>query len=136
MNPSRINAETVRFWAWVDSGLATLALPPVAESFVQLLYRCNGWLGGVDQPPPFEPVHWLFVCLLGVLVGCWSAARLLQPTALLALIDSVGRAAVAALLAWFILARGAPAVLAVFIVTELAGALAQGVALRRRQAGL
>jgi len=45
---------TVRFWAWIDSGVSgTLAIPPVALGFLRQLYRVNGWMGGTAMPPAF-----------------------------------------------------------------------------------
>jgi len=124
MNP--INARTVRFWAWVDSAVTVaLALPPLAERFVALLYTVNGWTGGVSEAPTFEPIHLLFVCLLGALVSVWVIARLLRPLPLFGLIDGWGRAWVAAILLWFVCARDAPPVILFFVFTEGAGAVAQ-----------
>ena len=67
MNP--INARTVRFWAWVDSAVTvTLALPPLAERFVALLYTVNGWMGGVSEAPTFGRS----ICCSSACSGRWS----------------------------------------------------------------
>ena len=120
-----VPASTVRFWALLDSAVSwTLSLPPLAPYFLKSIYWLNGLLGGVSQPPPFEPIHLLFVSLTGSLVSVWVLARLLHPVGLLAVIDGWARLWVGASLIW-IMALGGPPVLWLFVVTEWAGALAQ-----------
>lgn len=129
-----IEPARVRFWAWLDSSVALwLGLPPLARGFVHALYAVNGWLGGAAQPPPFAPIQWFFACLCGALVGLWCAARLAWPNARLAFADVLGRVWIAGLLIWFVAAEGAPRVLLVFVLTELAGAVAQWRALAPRR---
>ena len=125
-------SRTIRGWAALDLVVtAMLALPPLAALFVRLLYALNGRLGGVSTSPPFDPTHWLFVCLAGALGVAWAIARWVEPVRPLGMIDAVARLWVSALIAWFVLARGAPPVLLAFLVTEVAGALHQFWALRR-----
>lgn len=132
MVPSRaIPDRHVRLWAWIDGGVAVcLGLPVTAHAFVALLYRSNGWLGsGLDAasvPPTFAPIHWLLACLCGAMVGVWALARLLWPSPQLAFLDTLGRVWVAALIVFFVAVAGAPPVLLVFVVSEVAGAVAQG----------
>jgi len=126
MRFDHVPPSTVRFWAWVDSSVSwTLAIPPVALGFLRLLYRINGWMGGVDTPPAFGGVQLFFVCLSGVLISLWVLVRLLHPVGVLAFADAIGRVAVALLIAGFLLWTDAPRVLGLFIVTELGGAIAQ-----------
>lgn len=129
-----VPAATVRFWAWLDTGVLSLALPVTAKLFIGALYALNGWLGGVAAAPAFEPIQLFFVNLSGVMVLVWCAARLLHPVGVLALVDAIGRTLVAALIAWFIVVEGAIPVLWLFVGTELAGAIGQGRALLRRPA--
>lgn len=125
-------STVIRGWAALDLVLcASFAVPPLAVLFVSLLYALNGLLGGVSAAPPFEPVHWLFVCLMGGLGVAWAIARIVQPVRPLGVIDAVARLWVGALIAYFVLARGAPPVLLAFLATELGGALHQLWALRR-----
>jgi len=122
----------IRGWAALDLVLSALfAVPPLAALLLGLLYALNGRLGGVSTAPPFEPVHWLFVCLMGALGVVWAVARLVEPVRRLGLIDVVARLWVAALIAYFVFARGAPTVLVLFLATELGGALHQLWLLRR-----
>jgi hypothetical protein len=126
MRLDHIPPATVRFWAWVDSSVTwVLALPPAAQGFIALLYRINGWLGGAAAPPPFAPIQLFFVCLSGVLISLWVAVRLIWPLGALAYADAWGRIAVSALIFYFLACTDAPGVLAFFIFTEMAGAIAQ-----------
>jgi hypothetical protein len=126
MNLEPISPKTIRFWAWVDSSVTwTLALPPMAEVFIRTLYRINGWIGGESIAPAFLPVQLFFVSLSGVLISLWVLARLLHPAPLFALLDGWGRVAVSALLIYFVFVTGAPKVLLLFVITEMAGAIAQ-----------
>lgn len=126
MNLDHVSAKTVRFWAWVDSSVTwTLAVPPMAEVFLRTLYRINGGLGGEATAPVFLPVQLFFVSLSGVLISLWVLARLLHPAPIFALLDGWGRVAVSAVILWFVFGAGAPKVLLLFVVTEMAGAIGQ-----------
>ncbi|MBA4287236.1 MAG: hypothetical protein C0434_17095 [Xanthomonadaceae bacterium] len=129
-----VPAATVRFWALLDTGVLSLALPFAAPWFIAGLYGLNGLLGGVSTAPAFDPLALFFVNLSGVMVLVWVAARLLHPVGVLALVDTLGRSLVSALIAYFILVEGAIPVLWLFVGTEMAGAIAQGRALLRRPA--
>ena len=126
LNLDRVRRRTVRFWALVDSSVSyTLALPPLAEHFVSLLYYVNGKLGGDATVPVLAPLQLFFVSLSGSLIGLWCIARYLKPIGLFALIDGWGRVWISALIVWFVAVEGAPRVLLLFIVTEMLGAVAQ-----------
>ncbi len=125
-NLDRVRRRKVRFWAIVDSSVSyPLALPPLAEHFVSLLYSVNGKLGGSAVAPAFTPLQMFFVCLSGSLVAIWCVARYLKPIGLFALIDGWGRVWVSLLIVWFVAIEGAPRVLLLFVVTEMIGAVAQ-----------
>ncbi len=116
----------MRFWAIVDSSLSyTLALPPLAQHFISLLYSINGKLGGSPTAPAFTPLQLFFVCLSGTLIGLWCIARYLKPIGLFALIDGWGRVWISLLIVWFVAVEGAPRVILLFVVTEMLGAVAQ-----------
>ncbi len=126
MNLDRVRRRKVRFWALVDSSVSyTLALPPLAEHFVSLLYYVNGKLGGDATVPVFSPLQMFFVCLSGSLICLWCVARYLKPIGLFALIDGWGRVWVSLLIVYFVAVEGAPRVLLLFIATEMIGAIAQ-----------
>jgi hypothetical protein len=125
-------SKVIRGWAVLDLTVSALfALPPLAALLLDVLYSLNGRLGGVSVAPPFEPVHWLFVCLMGGLGVVWAVARIVEPMRKLGLIDAAARLWVAALIAYFVFVRGAPVVLLLFVATELGGALHQSWLLRR-----
>lgn len=125
MNLDQVPARTVRFWAMVDSGVASLALPITAQWFLGAMYFFNGLLGYADTAPSFDGLHMFFVNLSGVMVALWVIVRLLRPDGLMAWVDSWGRLAVSALLIWTLLAADGPPILWFFVFTELLGAAAQ-----------
>jgi len=126
MNLAGVRRRTVRFWAIVDSSVSyTLALPPLAEHFVSMLYYVNGKLGGDPTAPVFTPMSMFFVCLSGTLIASWCLTRYVKPIGMFALIDGWGRVWISLLIVWFVAVEGAPRVLLVFIVTEMLGAIAQ-----------
>lgn len=129
-----VPASTVRFWAMLDTGVLSLALPFTAPLFISGLYWLNGLMGGLADAPMFDPLALFFVNLSGVLVLVWVAARLLHPVGVLALVDTVGRLLVSALIAYYIVAEGAIPALWLFVGTEMAGAIGQGRAVLRRPA--
>lgn len=125
LRTDHVPAATVRFWAWFDTGVMSLALPLTAPWFIGALYWLNGRLGGTAQAPVFDPLAMFFVNLAGVLVLVWVAARLIRPLGIFALIDAVGRCAVSLLIAWYIVTEGVVPVLWLFVGTEMLGAIAQ-----------
>jgi hypothetical protein len=125
----------MRFWAAIDllvTGL--LALPLTALWFIATLYQVNGWFGGSTLPPSFDPVHLLFVCLMGGLGVLWALVRLCQPVIFLGRADGLARLWVSGLIAYFVFVEAAPLALVLFIVTELLGAVHQLWALRGHDA--
>lgn len=132
MRFDHVPARTVRFWALLDTAVIALALPFTAPLFLAAIYWANGLLGYEASVPAFGTLQLFFVNLSGMLVAVWAAARLALPIGLLAFIDAIGRSAVGLLILWFLLARDAPPVLGLFVVTEWAGAVAQLRACLRR----
>lgn len=119
-------AKVMRCWAGMDllvTGL--LALPATALWFVATIYEVNGWLGGSALPPPFDPLHLLFVCLMGGLGVLWALVRLYRPLAFLGRADGLARLWVSAVIAYFVLVEAAPLAMSLFIATELLGAVHQ-----------
>jgi hypothetical protein len=108
-----------------------LAVPPLASVLIRLLFAGDAALGLGSLPVEFRPLHWLFVNLAGVLGVLWAVARLRMPTPDLALLDVVGRLAVAAVILHATGAEGMTPLLHVFVASELLGAAAQYLAVRR-----
>lgn len=121
-----IPLTTVRFWAWLDTAVSWMpAVPPLSAFFIGGLYTMNGWIGGVAQAPVFDPIHLVFVSLMGSLVTLWCVVRILYTASWMAVVDGWARLWVGATLVWFLLAEGAPPVLWMFVFTEWIGAFAQ-----------
>jgi hypothetical protein len=108
-----------------------LALPFTAPVFVTTLYALDRALGGPLATPDLAPLGWFFTNLAGTLGVLWALVRLLRPEAWLARADALARCAVAALIAWHLVAHDLPGLLWAFVATELAGAAAQAWAARR-----
>ena len=125
-------ARIVRVFAGFDL-LVTgcLAVPPFARAFLRILFAGDAALDLGSLRVEFHPVHWLFVNLAGVLGVLWAVARLRTPTPELALLDVVGRLAVAAVILHATGAEGMTPLLHGFVASELLGAAAQYIAVRR-----
>ena len=108
-----------------------LAVPPFAHAFIRILFAGDAALDLGSLPVAFQPLHWLFVNLAGVLGVLWAVARLRTPTPELALLDVVGRLAVAAVILHATRAEGMTPLLHVLVGSELLGAAAQYLAVRR-----
>jgi len=108
-----------------------LAIPPFARACIGILFAGDAALDLGSLLVEFHPLHWLFVNLAGVLGVLWAVARLRTPTAELALLDVVGRLAVAAVILHATGAEGMTPLLHVFVASELLGAAAQYLAVRR-----
>jgi len=108
-----------------------LALPPFARVLLGLLFAGDAAAGFGTPRVAFEPLHWLFVNLAGVLGVLWATARLLRPTLELAALDLLGRLAAAAVILHATRAEGMSPLLHVFVGSELLGAALQYWAVRR-----
>jgi hypothetical protein len=125
-------ARIVRLFAGFDLAVTgCLAIPPFAQAFLRLLFAGDAALDLGSLRVEFHPLHWLFVHLAGVLGVLWAVARLRTPTPELALLDVVGRLAVAAVILHATRAEGMTPLLHVFVASELLGAAAQYLAVRR-----
>ncbi len=130
--PATHARRAVRGWALLDLVVtAAFALPPLLPLFLDGVYAVNGALGGADTPPPVAPLHAFFICLAGALGVLWALVRIRTPTATLGASDAIGRLWVGLLIVYFVGVAGAPRVLLLFVLSELAGALHQAVVLRR-----
>jgi len=124
----------IRFWAAGDlivTGL--LVFPPVATWFLQILLDINAWFGGQSGPQALSSFGLLFVCITGTLGVVWAIARLVRPTWWLGMIDAVARLWVGGLIVYFVFAHDVPGILLLFVLSEWAGALHQGVRLVRNK---
>jgi ribosomal protein S18 acetylase RimI-like enzyme len=124
--------RTVRIFAAFDLVVTgCLAVPPFARALIGLLFAGDAAFDLGSLRVEFHPLHWLFVNLAGVLGVLWAVARLRTPTRELALLDVVGRLAVAAVILHATSAEGMTPRLHAFVASELIGAAAQYWAVRR-----
>lgn len=122
----------IRLWAGFDLAVTgLLVLPPVAYGFLSILIEINAFFGGRATLADFPDLGLLFVCIAGALGVVWALARLLRPTWTLGAIDAVARLWVGALIAYFVVLEGVPVVFLLFVISEWAGGLHQGLALAR-----
>ncbi|HWU69324.1 MAG TPA: hypothetical protein VN046_10625 [Stenotrophobium sp.] len=111
---------------------APLALPVLNAYVVAWLFSGFGLSGAPQDWLPLPLSAALFCSLAGLLGILWNGCRALRPDdALLIRADACGRCAVAAVLAYYLLACGAPGVLWLFVASELGGAIVEGLALAR-----
>ena len=111
-----------------------MAVPGLSEYYTAWLLSGFGLLQSPADWLPLPLSTAVFVVLAGILAVLWNGARVLRPDlVLLVRGDCAGRCTVAAAFAYFLLARDAPAVLWLFVVTELAGSAVEGRALRSIQ---
>jgi len=136
MNGSEIETRIIRGFAWADLAITLpFALPFIAEAVISLLWFLDRWLGFDTPSIMFEagPFGLLFVHIMGVLGVVWALARLRRPEADLARMDARARLVVTALILYAI-ALGATPVLWLFVISEVAGSVAQFAVLRRKSA--
>ncbi|WOE80348.1 hypothetical protein RZO07_03695 [Pseudomonas protegens] len=115
----------VRASGWYDL-LVTLAFV-TPWSFMALHEFLQGAAQAFNLPgslPPFEPMHLLMANLMGSIVCVWSVLRIRDPQQAFGRYDAVGRLLFATWLGYALM-HGATALIAVFLVFELAWCVAQ-----------
>lgn len=125
----------IRAVAFFDLAVtAPLAVPILAGAYVAWLFAGFGLLTPPAAHLPLSDAALLFCNLAGLLALLWNGARALQPQSMLTTLDIRGRLLVAAMLAFHAL-QGLPAVLWLFVASEVIGAVLQWLAQRslRRQ---
>lgn len=131
-SPAPARRKIIRGIAAFDFAVtAPFALPYVGETMIRLVYHLDTVFGFATVPHGFAaaPVGFgsaqmMFVHIMGVLGVVWALARFRMPNEMLARMDGLARVMVAALILHAI-NLGAPRILVVFILTELAGSVAQ-----------
>jgi len=114
-----------RAFAWLDLAITLpFALPFIGEGIIRLLYRLDFMLGWQTAFPILDPVAIMFIHITGLLGVIWALGRLHDPSEFNARIDSLGRLAVSVLILLAIY-QGATPLIAIFLVTELSGVLAE-----------
>ncbi len=125
-------------WRWVRAvavfdliATGLLAVPVWSDHVLAWLLSGFGLLGSPADWLPLPLTTSIFLNLAGLLGVLWNGYRLLSPEPLLVRMDQWGRIAVAALLGYFLICRGAPVVLWLFVASELIGSAVEWRALRR-----
>lgn len=111
--------------------IAPFAFPLVSDIYLQLCLQLHHWLGQ-GSFPLFEPLHMLFVNLLGGVVIVWSLVRLRSPAAVFGLFDGLTRIFFCTLFLYYLLQWQVSGLVYLFLVPEALWALAQLVCYRRR----
>ncbi len=113
---------------------APMAVPVLGDYYAAWLFTNLGLSGSPMSVMPLPAVASVFIALAGVLAVLWNGCRARHPQLLpLTQFDIGGRCAVAALLVYFLLVLDVPAVLWLFVATELIGAAIELRALRALQ---
>ncbi len=120
------SSRVIRLCAGLDLVITTLfALPFISAQVLTLLFSINSWLTDAHSVPVFDPIHLLFVNIMGTLGVVWALARLAFPRDKFGWIDAWARLWVCVLLISYLVQPGVPVILSLFIATELIGAWAQ-----------
>lgn len=128
----RVTSRVVRASALYDL-VVTLpfATPFTAGWLLEQLHQLHVWLGlSGATPPHFEPMHLLFVSLMGTIVTLWAVLRIWRPEPLFGAVDTAGRAFFSLWMAWA-LWMGQSSLLAVMLALELTWFFVQGGAILR-----
>lgn len=120
------HVKVIRICAGADLLVTGLfALPFLATMMLTFLFWLNGVVSEPVEIPEISHLNMLFINLMGTLGVVWALARLMQPYAMLGWIDAWARLWVSAVLIYFLTKPGVPAIMSLFIATELLGAWAQ-----------
>ncbi|MGB0921406.1 MAG: hypothetical protein ACPG06_05100 [Alphaproteobacteria bacterium] len=123
--------KTIRALCWIDLMLVgPMAIPPIAYLIVTVFSHLDETLGLVSPLSQITDIGYLFMSVTGILATVWSIARLKEPTRLNIMLDTGARLAVAALLFWAWSQLGASMIFALFLATEIVGAILQLAILR------
>lgn len=121
----------MRASAWYDLCVTVWFATPWTFSVVLALTAQVSRLIGFDDPfPLFLPAHTLFANLLGSVVVIWALVRIRSPEPRLGRYDALARFLFAT---WqiFAVAQGAPRIILIFLVFEVAFGIAQALPIRR-----
>lgn len=121
----------VRASGWYDLCVTVWFATPWTFSVVlALTAQASRLLGFDDRFPIFLPAHTLFANLLGSVVVIWALVRIRSPEPWLGRYDALARFLFAT---WqiFAVAQGAPRIILIFLLFEVAFGIAQALPIRR-----
>ena len=123
----------VRSSAIYDILLTTaFAVPVLASMKVDLLRWVHTSTGMAGHFPLFDPMHMVFVHLLGSVVTVWSLLRVFHPQALFGWYDAMARFAFSLVMAWG-LWQGGSSLLWWFLIPELSWGIVQWLGYHRQR---
>jgi hypothetical protein len=95
------------------------AFPIIAAFKIGLFQKVHIGLQLSGSFPAFEPMHLLFVNLMGCIVTLWSVLRIYNPIALYGLADAVGRLLFSGAMAFYLFAADVSTLIWFFLVPEI-----------------
>ena len=96
-----------------------LAIPPLTQTGLDVLFGINKALGFNDPPPVFESVHLLFISLFGLWVTAWAIAKLRLANLGFVRIDLWMRLSVLAILLWCVFTSKVYGIVYLFIAADI-----------------
>lgn len=121
-------SKLVRASALYDLILTSaFAIPLVAAIKLNLLQSLHLYLNLPGHFPDFEPLHLLFVNMLGSVVIVWSVLRWVRPEPVYGAYDSACRFLFSTAMAWALFTQQGPGLLWFFLVPELGWGVLQAV---------
>lgn len=127
-------SDVIRYCAFFDLLVTGLfAFPGVAQATLGILVSLNNSFFSPYEMPLLAPISWLFINLMGALGIVWALGRIMQPSSRLARIDALARLGVAGLLVYYLTQPGVPAILWIFVLTEVLGSIWQFMTLGRNR---
>lgn len=131
-SPNRRFSRVVRLVAAFDLAMAAiLALPFASAALMDYLFRLDQLLGFQTPAVILLPSFTLALNLAGVMAAAWATSRLVVQEPLLARLDTWRRFVVAGLIVYYVLLRDQTPALLLFVLTEMAAAIWEGLAIRR-----
>jgi hypothetical protein len=123
--------KTIRAVALFDlAATLPLAIPIFSGYWLALLFSGFGLAGSPSDHLPMPQTTLLFCNLAGILGVLWNGARFMRPERSLTRMDVRGRILVALMLVYYLGWQGLPAVLWLFVASEIIGAVLQHRALK------
>ena len=124
--------RVVRAIAFIDLAMAmAIAIPFVSALFVEYLFGLDLLLGFETPAVALAPSFVFTLNVAGVMAGVWALCRLINQTPSLARLDTWRRFVVVPLILYYVFFRDQTPVLLLFVLTEVAAALVEGLAIRR-----
>jgi hypothetical protein len=106
--------------------------PWTALLSLDMIFAAGRLFGLSAAAPAFDPLHMLFVNMMGSVVVVWSLVRIINATQILGRFDALARGLFTVWQLWAV-ARGGPTIILAFTVLEVAFGIAQLLPVRVEQ---